>query len=422
MLQRELGIVVEVARGHHEVLGHAFRVAGFKGLELVVHRAVELPTGDVRIDLRGHEPRARVVETAPVRAVVRAELATAITPTGVAVLSAPVVPRLETVPAAAAASAVVPVPPSRAPGGTTVVAGLISATGVRAAATVAARIRPGEATTAGGVPVPGIPVTPAVRRVSPVTVPAASRPTGTASAFLAAALVEAAPVGAGPVGPAVPTIAVLALTPNGAPIVPSAVAFRSPALTTPPVPVAAEATVPAVLTALVVVPGPRTAIIAATLEPAISTVVTAPVATACTVTLTAAVVVAVVTAAVVTAARGPVIAPRRSSPCIAVIAADTAPRALTLAAPPVVVPVGAGPVAVAPAPVPTVAGCGTPTPSTAWSAAVLAAAPATALTLVPPTIRVIAGTVLIRCAQGVSPTAASGLGVQVIDGRCPLVC
>ena len=51
-----------------------------------------------------------------------------------------------------------------------------------------------------------------------------------------------------------------------------------------------------------------------------------------------------------------------------------------------------------------------------------AAAPAAALTLVPPTIRVIAGTVLIRCAQGVSPTAASGLGVQVIDGRCPLVC
>ncbi|RLP59707.1 hypothetical protein D9R02_08445, partial [Kocuria rhizophila] len=231
------------------------------------------------------------------------------------------------------------------------VAGLVSATVVRAAATVAARIRPGEAATAGGVPVPGIPVTPAVRRVSPVTVPAASRPTGTASSFLAAALVEAAPIVAGPVGPAVPTIAVLALTPTGAPIVPSAVALRSPALTTPHVPVAAEATVPAVLTALVVVPGPRTAIIAATLEPAISSVVTALVATACTVTLTAAVVAAVVTAAVVTAAvvtaaRGPVIAPLRSSPCIAVVAADTAPRASALAAPPVVVPLEAGLVAI----------------------------------------------------------------------------
>ena len=275
---------------------------------------------------------------------------------------------------------------------------------------------------------PGVPVTPAVRGVGTVTVPAASRPTRTATALRAAALIEAAPVVAGAVGPAVPTIAVLAVTPAGAPIVPSAVALRSPALTTPLVPVAAEATVPpvvtvpAVLPVLVVVPGPRTAIITATLEPAISTVVTAPVTTACAVTLAAAVVAAVVTAAIVTAARGPIVAPLRSLPCVAVVAAGTACRATALAALPVAVPVGAGPVAIAPLLAAAVAGCGAPTPSTAWSAAVLAAAPSAALALIAPTIRVIAGTVLIRCAQGVSPTAASGLGVQVIAGRCPLVC
>lgn len=79
--------------------------------------------------------------TAPVRAVVRAELATALAATTVAVLPAPVVPRLETVPAAAASSAVIPVSPPRAPGGATVVvAGPVAAAVVRATATVAARI------------------------------------------------------------------------------------------------------------------------------------------------------------------------------------------------------------------------------------------------------------------------------------------
>ncbi|MDQ0261717.1 hypothetical protein, partial [Sinomonas atrocyanea] len=52
MLERGLGVIVDQASGHHEVLGDPVAVVALEGPELADRAAVELAPGDIRVDLR----------------------------------------------------------------------------------------------------------------------------------------------------------------------------------------------------------------------------------------------------------------------------------------------------------------------------------------------------------------------------------
>lgn len=103
VLQGELGVVVHVARGHHQVLGDALGIARLERVELVAGHAVDLAAGHIRIDVRGDEARLTVVVAAT--AVLTLEAPAITTPGGPAAVVADPVPAATVIPAIVASEA-----------------------------------------------------------------------------------------------------------------------------------------------------------------------------------------------------------------------------------------------------------------------------------------------------------------------------
>lgn len=65
VLERKLGVDVQIARRHHKVLGHPLSITRFKRLELTTSGLVDLATRHVLVDVRCDEARLiQIVEIA----------------------------------------------------------------------------------------------------------------------------------------------------------------------------------------------------------------------------------------------------------------------------------------------------------------------------------------------------------------------